>query len=178
LDHNLTLCLLCDLSVDEQSLGPKSLLRLRAAHQYAGTANSWIVVAAGMSPSHPRQPIAMAKMAHRQLAEWGFTNVIVLEASTFNTRGELAAFLSLTTSGRRSVVSAEYHLMRTKVIIRQVYGRRLLSSLHFVVAQHDRLVTVREKVQEGLKWVHLFLPPRLRTLTVEGYRKLVGNPSY
>lgn len=177
-ERDLVLWLANNLTEDGQELGTKSLIRLVAAWSYARKTGATIVVAAAKSKDFPTQPMTMAEMAAKQLADWGHDKVIVLEADEFNTAGELRAFMSVKTAGRRTVVSAEWHLSRARATYIQLYGKRAASSIRWEPAQLDTLDSFRGHALEAIKWLYIYLPKWLQALAVRCYRLLFGNPSW
>ena len=177
-NENLVLWLANELTEDGQELGIKSLIRLVTAWSYARKTGATIVVAAAKSKDFPMQKVTMAEMAAKQLTLLGYDKVIVLEADKFTTVGELRAFMSVKTTGSRTIVSAPWHLRRTRVIFKKMYGSVARDQVIWEPALLDTLDTVRGQVLEVAKWVHIYMPKWLQVISVSGYRLLCGNPSW
>lgn len=176
--EDLVLWLACDLTADGQDLGTSSLKRLVRAWLYAQKTGATMGVAAGKSKDFPTQPMTMAKMAERYLKDWGCEKLIVLEADEFTTVGELRAFMGVATSGRRTIVSADWHLRRTRVIFTQMYGKAAAQQIVWEPALLDTLDTFRSRALEAAKWAYIYMPKWLQLVAVICYRRLFGNPSW
>ncbi len=171
------LVLACDLALDGNQLGPKTIKRLTRGLEHHRETGDTLVVAASFSPDFPEQRRSMAVMMAAWLNEHGCSNVVVLNAKAFNTRGELDAFFELKVDGERTIISAPYHLRRTRLIVWQMFGWQQLRSTRFVAVDDDTL-SMKETILEPLKLVHVLLPPSWRDPAVALVRKLGINPSW
>lgn len=178
---NIALVLACDLIGDGNQLGPKTILRLERAVEHHRATGDTLVVAASFSPDFPQQRRGMAVMMAEWLNNVGCTNVIVLSAETFNSRGEVKAFFDYETQGTRTIISAPYHLRRVRMIIRKMYGPIFgpdkVFYTKYVKVTKDKL-SVKEYFLEPLKLLHVFLPQKLRGPAVRAVRACGINPSW
>ena len=161
-------------------LGSKSLIRLAATMAYALKTGDTIVVAAGVRPDLVATATkTMAEMAAEQLIEWGFDKkrIVTLHAAVFKTTGELRTFMEFKTTGRRTIVSGDWHLRRARKLFIQMYGRAAADQIVWEPALLDRLDTFGGKVLEGCKWVHLCLPTRLQGPADVLFVRVVGHCS-
>ncbi len=131
------LVLACDLLLDGSDIGPKTILRLEQGLQHWKKTGEHLVVAASFSPHHPTQPTAMANMMADWLKVHGCTDVVVLRAKMFNTRGETDAFFQL--KGASTIISAPWHLRRVKVQLWSDCGLKFVRSLNFVSADRHTM---------------------------------------
>lgn len=143
------LVLACDLTPDGLELGPKTILRLRRGLAHALDTGDRLVVAASMSPRHPDQPKPMAEMMAEWLYTEGLQDVSVLRAPIFNTRGELRAFFTL--SDAEVIISAPWHLRRTKLLVWQEWGRKQMRSLQYIPVPEHRMSAKERFLLEPLK---------------------------
>lgn len=183
----LALVLACDLVGDGNELGPKTIRRLLQGVEHHRATGDTLVVAASYSPDFPEQRKSMAVMMAEWLNAVGCTNVVVLNAKTFDSRGELRAFYEyaeLNHEPELTIISAGYHLRRVKLIIREMYGPivgpGLVYNTRFVRATADKL-SGKEFILEPLKLVHVYLPPGWRDRAVRAVRavRALGiNPSW
>lgn len=160
--RNIALVLACDLVSNGKRLGPKTIARLRAALKYQRATGVALVVAASFAPNFPEQRESMAQMMASWLYARGCRNICMLLAPEFNTRGELQAFFQLNTSGQRSIISADYQLRRTKLLVRQMYGRQVAESINYIVVEADKASTKEKYLLEPLKLIHVYLPAAWR----------------
>ena len=161
-NNSLALVLACDLAGDGNELGLKTVARLSWALEYQRYTRVTLVVAASFAPNFPKQRESMAQMMARQLFAWGCKDVCMLKATEFNTRGELAAFFQLRTSGQRSIISAGYHLRRTKLLVRQMYGKEVAQSISYIVVESEKASVKEKYLLEPLKLIHVYLPAAVR----------------
>ncbi len=175
---DIVLWLANELTEDGQGLGTKSLMRLIAAWSYARKTGATIVVAAAKSKDFPTQRVTMAEMAAETLASLEYDKVIVLEADDFTTVGELRAFMGVKTTGKRTIVSADWHLRRTRVIFSKMYGRAARDQINWESTPLDTLDSFKGHVLEVAKWAYIFMPQWLQKIAVSAYRLVFGNPSW
>jgi hypothetical protein len=173
---DLGLVLACDLTDDGSALGWHTLARLEAAVSWQQRTGGVLVVAATRSPYHSDQTATMAVMMALWLREQGVTEVCVLDAATFNTRGELAAFMAVPAKSR-TIISAWWHVPRVKVIVRQMFGAGRYRQTLFVSAWDDR-PTPKQLVLEPVKYVHVALPERWRNGAQQLWEKLFGRSAW
>lgn len=108
-----------------------------------------------MSPRHPNQPRLMADMMHDWLVDHGCTGVLVLRNATqFSTVSELKAFFSSENRkqlGRRSsIISAPWHLKRTRIQVEIFWGRKRVEKTNWVNVPNN-LMTIKDRLFEPLK---------------------------
>ena len=102
----------CDLSEDGSELGVVTVMRLQYALEFVSECGGVLVLAAGFSPRpwHSEQKDTMAQMMADRLSQRMFSDVVVRQASRFNTRGELEEFLSI--EGAAGIISDAHHVER------------------------------------------------------------------
>jgi len=177
-DHfpKVALVLACDLTKDGQ-LGPHSISRLKRGVLWHIDELGAIVVAAGRSPYHPDQQLTMAQL----MASWikirnPGTNipVIIKEAKTFDTRGELNA-LKEAIALEYVIITSWWHLPRSRLIAWQVFPRG--TRLRGVADWWDR-PTFRQLILEVPKYVHTMLPPSWRLKARAWWERWFGRSSW
>ena len=171
--ETVALVLGCDLT-KEGRLGPHTIARLDRALDWHLEHRYPIMVAAPRSPYHPRLPVTMAELMAEYLARRRCYNIILGLAPSFDTRGELTA-LQEVTAKKYVIISAWWHLPRTRVIAWQVMG--ITAPVKLVPVWSDR-PTVKQVLLEVPKFVHVFLPARLRRLARTLGEKVFGRVSY
>ncbi len=119
-----------DLTPDGLALGPQSIIRLERGLRFASETGYQLVVAAGFSPRHRQQSVAMSVMMHAWLCAHGYRDAIVLTAKQFRTKGEVAVFMTLPEPG--AIISDEIHLCRTCDMVVRLYGEAVAEQLLFV----------------------------------------------
>jgi hypothetical protein len=145
------LVLACDLLPDASDVGPKTIIRLKRALTHWKETGEYLVVAASFSTAslHVNQSTAMANMMADWLKERGCTEVVVLRALMFNTRGETDAFFELEHS--LTIVSASWHLRRVKIQLLSDYGFTFVRSLSFVSVDQHQMSRKEKFILEPLK---------------------------
>lgn len=150
-----------DLTEDSLSLGPNTILRLQRALTHSAETGETIVVAAGWSPTHPNQIQTMAEMMRDWLISSNNIAVVVLHALQFNSRGELEVFLKM--EGAVSIITAPWHHLRVRLLVRQIAGRRVASQMNYV--DSDDKMSPKDKKLEPKKLLFLrIVPPFLQPL--------------
>lgn len=104
------------------------------------------------------------------MAKWlkqaGCPTVQVLQAETFNTKGELTAFYQHTDSCQShfvSVLTAPYHWRRMRHLIRHDFGQDRLQRTSFIACDADRPTMWERLILEPLKLLLIYLPRSWRS---------------
>ena len=116
----------------------------------------------------------------RQFSAVRKVSVTVLTAQHFDTRGEVVAFWEFALRrGFRdlTIVAAEYHLPRVRVIVQQECGRVVGHQMRYelVFDPVGRIAHLKEWVK---RYFHVYLPPDLGRVVVRGIRRFGLNTSW
>ena len=138
------------------ALGPQTVARLEHGLRFAAQKGCQLVVSAGYSPRHPRQPQSMAALMADWLVAHGAATPVVLEAKKFNTRGELRA-CEQAGFHPRVIISDPLHLERTKILVRRMWGRSKAGLIEFEPTEAVAMTSRGQKL-EPIKRAFLYLP--------------------
>ncbi len=144
-----------DLNEEGTDIGPRTVIRLTQALSHWHNTGEQLVVAAGMSPRHPDQPRLMAEMMHDWLMYHGCTRVAILhDAPQFSTVGELKAFFNPANrelvGQHSSIISAPWHLRRTRIQVKIFWGQERVDSMHWVEVLNNPM-TLKDRIFEPIK---------------------------
>lgn len=166
-----------DLTDDGRECGEQVKLILHRAIELHRKTCYDIVVAACRSPDFPEMEQTYAHI----MAQWLYDNgvaredVVVLEAETFNTRGELKAFYAFTLEqddkGLR-VVGFNWHMPRIEVIAKQI------DPVWAKLIVWEPVVSVQplfDQAMEPIKRLKEHLPESYQTRAVELWKRYISK---
>ena len=172
-----------ELSDSTLQLGSSSRRLVEATVAFAaGQTGVEVCFAASDSPYATNDTTLAVLMAEyfRQFSAVRKVSVTVLTAQHFDTRGEAVAFWEFALRrGFRdlTIVAAEYHLPRVRVIVQQECGRVVGHQMRYelVFDPVGRIAHLKEWVK---RYFHVYLPPDLGRVVVRGIRRFGLNTSW
>ena len=138
-----------------------------------------IVVAPGFSPDFPDEPRSYAAMMADWLREHGCQHVVVLEAESFDTDGEIRAFREFCRDHLRpndaiGVCGFSWHLPRVKLIARHIDRNWAHDMLTFPV---EFPMPAFDRWHEPLKYLKVFVPKRLHQPLMQLVKQVMQRTS-
>lgn len=167
-----------DMNEDGTDIGPQTEALLRAARAFQQETGCTLVVAPGYNPDLPHQLETLAHMMARHLYQFGADKLVVLEARTFNTIGELLAYQQFLMesggrAGPRRVLGYSWHLPRVRLAAWRHLRKGMSRSLTYVPVPQP--MSTFDRCIEVLKWPAVLLSLRRQQQMVRFYKRYIST---